>query len=477
MLGHCGNAIQRIRARRKVHHHLIKELLRSHGYVILFFLVGFEALGIPLPGESALVIAGAFAATGHLSIAAVIVISAVAAIVGDNCGYWIGRKGGLALLRRYGRYFWLDEKKIAKAHAFFEKHGAKTVFLGRFFAVLRTWAALLAGVAEMRYTTFTFFNVTGGIAWALTYGTLGYVFGRNLRKLEHYIGQVSFIVTLVVVLAIVFIVGSRWFRKHEDELSDEAMSAADRVAKSPTLASIRERHPRTYDWLLERFEPAGYLGLHLTIGLVVSVCALWIFGGITEDVIHNDPITQFDFTVLEWLHAQMAPLAYRFFQAISWLGSPLVVAVVGVVVALALAIGRRPLLLFGWAAALGGAGVLDSVLKHVVQRARPIYASEYLAHYSYSFPSGHAMGSLVCYGMIAYLILVSWKTRRRVRGAIVLAAAALIGAIGLSRLCLGVHYFSDVIAGYCGGVFWLTSCITAVEIARRQRKMSASHGA
>jgi membrane protein DedA with SNARE-associated domain/membrane-associated phospholipid phosphatase len=455
--------------------HVITELIRSYGYVILFFLVGLESLGIPLPGESALVIAGAFAAAGHLSIYSVVAVTAVAAIVGDNCGYWIGRKGGLPLVRRYGRYVRLDDKKIAKAHSFFEKHGAKTVFLGRFFAVLRTWAAVLAGVAEMRYSTFTFFNITGGVVWAITYGALGYIFGRNLPKLEHYMGQVSFVVTLVLILGIAFVLGWRWFRKHERELSDDAMNAAERVVRSSPMAALRARHPRTYEWVLDRFEPAGYLGLHLTIGLLVSVCALWVFGNITEDVIHNDPITQFDLTVLDWFHAHMTPLAYRIFVAISWLGSPTVVTVLGAAVACVLAIQHRRLLLLGWAAALAGAGVLDSVLKHIIQRARPIYASEYLSHYSYSFPSGHAMGSLVCYGMLAYLIVVSWKMRKQVRGAIVLAAGVLVFAIGLSRLCLGVHYFSDVVGGYCGGMFWLASCITAVEIARRQRKVRAVH--
>jgi undecaprenyl-diphosphatase len=263
----------------------------------------------------------------------------------------------------------------------------------------------------------------------------------------------------------------RWFRKHEDQISERVSNLAERIADSRVLRGLRARNPRAYEFFVQRFEPAEYLGLHLTIGLIISVAALWVFGGITEDIIHNDPITQFDLTVLEWFHAQISPLGLRIFAAISWLGAPLMMVLVGVGVGLALAFSRRWLLLTGWAAALAGAEVLNSVLKQVIQRARPIYAAEFLAHYSYSFPSGHAMVSLVCYGMLAYLIIVSWKMRRRVQGAIVLGAAVLIFAIGLSRLCLGVHYFSDVVGGYSGGMFWLTSCITALEIARRQRKV------
>jgi undecaprenyl-diphosphatase len=308
----------------------------------------------------------------------------------------------------------------------------------------------------------------------VTYGTLGYIFGRNLPKLEHYLGQVSFIVTIVVVLTVAFVVGARWFRANEERLSERVSSAAELLAKSRALVALRARYPRAYEFLVQRFEPAGYLGLHLTIGLLISIAALWVFGGITEDVIHNDPITQFDLSLLEWFEAHTSPLALRIFAAISWLGSPLVVSVLGVTVALVFALRRRWLFVAGWAAALAGAGVLTWTLKQIIQRQRPDSASEYLDHLSYSFPSGHAMGSLVCYGMLAYLLIATFKMRRRVQCAIVLCAALLIAAIGLSRLCLGVHYFSDVIGGYCGGMFWLSSCVTAVEITRRQRKLRAS---
>src|SRR6266851_9432322 len=107
-------------------------LIGSYGCVILFLLVGLESLGIPLPGETALVTAAAFAALGHLSISAVIATAVLAAIIGDNGGYWIGRDGGIALVRRYGRVIHLNESHLARAHTFFERHGPKAVFLGRF---------------------------------------------------------------------------------------------------------------------------------------------------------------------------------------------------------------------------------------------------------------------------------------------------------------------------------------------------------
>ena len=192
-------------------HSAIINFLQSHGYPALFVLVALESAGIPLPGETALVAASAFATSGRLSIYAVIATAAAAAILGDNAGYWIGHKGGLALVRRYGRFFHVNDSRLGQAQKFFERHGSKTVFLGRFIALLRTWAALLAGVARMRYNVFMLYNALGGVVWATLFGTLGYLFGRNLPKLEHYIGNASLAFAFLIVLAIALVLVWRRF--------------------------------------------------------------------------------------------------------------------------------------------------------------------------------------------------------------------------------------------------------------------------
>jgi undecaprenyl-diphosphatase len=128
---------------------------------------------------------------------------------------------------------------------------------------------------------------------------------------------------------------------------------------------------------------------------------------------------------------------------------------------------RQWIVLVGWIAAFTGGSLLNQVLKLVIQRPRPPYAAAYLHHFSWSFPSGHAMLSLIGYGMLAYLLVVLWVHRRSLQVAIVLGATLLIAAIGLSRLYLGVHYFSDVVGGYAAGVLWLSTCISGLEVARR----------
>lgn len=431
-------------------------LVAHYGYVFVFVIVGLESLGIPLPGETALVSAAAVAALGHLDIFLVIGSAAAGAIAGDNGGYWIGRKGGIALVRRYGRYVRLDERKLEKVRAFFDRHGARTVFIGRFIALLRSWAAVLAGVACMPYGVFSMYNAAGGIAWSIIFGTLGYVFGRNLPRLERYVGQASLALVLLAALVAAFVLLVKWFRGHRDEVAEQ-------------VARVRTRFPRAAAFVSGRFARGEYLGLHLTVGLVISIAALWLFGGITEDVIHHDPLTAFDVALANAMQAHATPLGYAIFNAVSVTGSPVAMGALAVLVAFLLAARRQWIMLGGWIAAFAGGGVLDWMLKRVIARPRPPFASAFLHDKSFSFPSGHAMGSLIGFGMLAYVLSV-WSEANTWRNRMLIGAAAVwIVAIGLSRLYLGAHYFSDVIGGYAAGVVWLAACVSGVEVARRQR--------
>lgn len=188
-------------------------LLISYGLVMLFVLVAVESAGVPLPGETALIAAAILATPQqhHYSIVTVIVVAACAAIVGDNVGYWIGRTGGRALLERWGPIRRYAHRVLPPGERFFKKHGGKTVFIGRFVAVLRVTAAWLAGITHMSWWRFFLWNAAGGIAWATGVGLLAYYFGKAAADAVKTYGIYAF-VAIAVVAALVF-VGLRVVKK------------------------------------------------------------------------------------------------------------------------------------------------------------------------------------------------------------------------------------------------------------------------
>jgi membrane protein DedA with SNARE-associated domain len=142
------------------------------GYGALFALVFAESAGLPVPGETALLGAGALAGSGHLLLPIVIAVGSIAAILGDNLGYWIGRRGGRAILLRDGRFAHHRRRAVANSDAFFARHGAKTVFLGRWVPGVRVVGAVLAGASAMPWRVFLVYNATGALVWAASVSTI-----------------------------------------------------------------------------------------------------------------------------------------------------------------------------------------------------------------------------------------------------------------------------------------------------------------
>jgi membrane protein DedA with SNARE-associated domain len=183
-----------------------------YGLVALFVLVMLESGGLPVPGETALVAAAIFASQGRLQLWEVVAVAALAAIVGDNLGYWIGRTGGRGLLERFGPFRRWTERWLPWSERFFHRHGAKTVFIGRFFSVLRVTAAWLAGVAHMKWWRFLIWNAAGGILWAILIGLVAYYAGQAAVDALSKYGLIGGIV-LVALLAGGFAAIHVWKRR------------------------------------------------------------------------------------------------------------------------------------------------------------------------------------------------------------------------------------------------------------------------
>jgi len=184
----------------------MQSLVQDYGLFLLFLLIAMESAGIPLPGETALVAAGVLASRGDMNIVAVIAVAAVAAILGDNVGYWAGRLGGRKLLQRWGPLERYASRVLPWSERFFERHGGKTIFLARFIAVLRVTAAWLAGISRMQWWLFFLWNATGGIVWAVAVGLVAFYAGHAAAAAIGRYGLIAgaAIVVLLVVGAFVF---------------------------------------------------------------------------------------------------------------------------------------------------------------------------------------------------------------------------------------------------------------------------------
>ena len=198
----------------------LTQLVATYGVWAVMFFVAIESMGIPVPGETMLLIAAVYAgATHHLSIAAVIAAAAVGAIIGDNLGFLIGRLGGERLLRRVGPALHLTAGRLILMRYLFQRHGGKAVFFGRFVTVLRIFAAFLAGINGMPWRRFALYNAAGGIAWATLIGLLGYGLGASVTGPLGYIGLALAVVIVVIGVVVLRRNEQRWEREATRVLS------------------------------------------------------------------------------------------------------------------------------------------------------------------------------------------------------------------------------------------------------------------
>jgi membrane protein DedA with SNARE-associated domain len=217
--------------------HDLTHLLIIYGYWAVLLGVAIESTGIPFPGETMLLVAAIYAGTTHrLAIALVIGAGAGGAIIGDNLGFWVGRAGGYRLLWRYGKYLRLDERKLKLGQNLFRLHGGKVVFLGRFVAVLRAWAAFLAGINRMAWGRFLVYNASGGLLWATLYGLGGYALGKNVHRLEGPLGAATLISAVLLILVLLV-----FLRRNEERLEDEAERAIPGPLAPPSPRALERR--------------------------------------------------------------------------------------------------------------------------------------------------------------------------------------------------------------------------------------------
>jgi len=261
--------------------------------------------------------------------------------------------------------------------------------------------------------------------------------------------------SVVVVLAWLF---ARWWKSHR---------------KHPDTLRRKAREWWQHTGL--HWSPPAYLTVQLVLSLGATIAGLALFALLADAVTDQEAITSLDLRFDNNLHAHASPLGVTIAKAVSFIGGPTAMAALMVVGAIYLLVRREKLLLYGWLVAFIGGGALDWALKTIFQRDRPSFPNPFVHVLGYSFPSGHSMGSLIGYGMLAYLVAHSVR-RRGIDIVVAACAGVVVLAIGFSRLYLGAHYLSDVLAGFAAGIVWLAANIIALE-ASAPRPAAANAGA
>jgi membrane-associated phospholipid phosphatase len=222
-------------------------------------------------------------------------------------------------------------------------------------------------------------------------------------------------------------------------------------------------------FLRARFSPEGYLGLHLTVGALLLVVAGWLFGIIAEDVASADTITVLDLNVAHWFHAHANPALTEFTLFITDIHGVLGITVLSVLTELVFIWKREWYWLLALAVSVAGGMLINVLVKYAFHRARPSFDDPLLTLTTYSFPSGHTAGSMLFYGVLtAYLVchIRSWRWRIPV----VVIAVLIVIAVGTSRIYLGAHYLSDVLAAVAESIAWLALSLTTVSTLRRRKE-------
>ena len=432
---------------------------------ILAFLETGAFIGLLVPGETALLVGGAVAGQGVINVFLLIAIAWIMAFLGDTTSFWLGHRLGREFILRHGPRFGISHERYEQVEDYFEKHGGKTVLIGRFIGLVRALSPFVAGSSGMRYRAFAPYSILGSGLQITMHVLAGYFFARSIDAAAQYVGLAA----LAVGALIVFSVGSYLAWKYLREPGNRVKTVSWMAGRWYTAWIVRlaRRYETQLRWIQDRFTPGGTFGLEVTtLSAIVAVASfvLFAYAGILLDDGGPTPgdLRAFDVTDLiqtGWLTSVA--------KAITALGSTFVLLPLMVLTAAVLALKRR------WTQVvvlvLSAIAIFDGnhLIKEWVARPRP--PDGLIDVPGYSYPSGHAAHS-VFYVWLSVTIAVRLRPDMTRKAALVAGGLLLSGLVGLSRVYLNVHYLSDVLGGWALGALCFAFFAVAALLAGQLRK-------
>jgi undecaprenyl-diphosphatase len=422
-------------------------------------------VGLLVPGETVMILGGAVAGQGVINVYLVIAIAWLMAFLGDTTSFFVGRRLGRDFLRHNGPRFGISHERLDQIDDYFSRHGGKTIFIGRFVGFVRAFAPFVAGSSGMPYRGFVPYSVLGTGLWVSSAIVIGYLFSRSIDTVLAYAGKGAFLLGTVIVVIVGIVALRRHFRVEENRRA--AGRWMERHVATRWLVLLTRRFRPQLQFLWDRVTPGGTFGLEFTSLMAAFAVAAFVLIAYTVIVGEDPGPTPGDMTAADVVESLQAGWLVDIAKAVTALGSAAVVLPLAAICAVALGVANR------WAeVGVLAAGLLLTIvgvheIKDAVDRPRPV--GGLVDASGSSFPSAHAAYSTF-YVWLAVTIVLRLRPGMT-RGALVVVAGIAIAAlVGLSRVYLGVHYLSDVNAGWAlgAGAFALCAAVALVITTVRQ---------
>jgi len=447
-------------------HQLVKaaESFGLWGYLLAFSLAFLESLAIVggfIPGTTAIILLGFMCSRGYLNIYALISVTVLGAILGDSVSYWLGSKG-TCLFKQENRF--LKARHLEMGQKFFEKHGNKSIFLGRFIGIIRPMIPFAAGLSRMNYKIFLFWNVFSGIVWGVSHIYIGYFFGNAFKLIEAWSARVSVILLILVAVVILFWLMAKSFTPSVIFIGQMIQSDIDKFMGTRLVRKFITRFPVITQFIAARFEKQVFSGWPLTLMSVTASVFIVLFIFLAYGILDADPVTEFDSRAALFLTFFRDTSLIRISLWISLLGKIQIVFLSSLALISIMLIWNRRHMIWPFMTMLAVCETIVQIMRETLARPSPVGIIPSYFERDYSFPGEYAALAVMLYGFIAYFIVhILLKGRPRLSIWTIFVALLLVSLIGFSQLYLGVNYFSDVLGGYLIGGICLLAGIGLFE--------------
>lgn len=420
-------------------------------YVLVFLLAAAEGaalVGLVLPGETSMLIAGVVVYQGNADGPLVYGCGIVGAVVGDSLGYWIGRRFGPRIRSsRLGRK--VGEERWHRAESYLRERGGRAVFFGRFAGFLRTLVPPVAGQARMHYGRFIAFNAPAAALWAAIFISLGFAGGGSWHSVERWAGRASAFVAILIGALVVSALAARWLLGHRST----AMRLWERTIASGPIRLVRDRFSRQLAFLRRRFDTAERFGLFFSLATLIAVATGIGLGELLDALHEGDELGRLDRSIAEFTEAHRNESMDAATSAIAaWMNASSAAIAAGAGAVVAAVVSRNSRWVVEGAAAIAGALLLDQLVRRFMELLGLRSPGE--------FPSGDILAVVVVVGLAVHIAgrFHGWRTAV-VIGAVGVVVAVAMGVVAIYR----GEATSSVLGGLLLGVIWFG--ITAAAVA------------